>query len=232
MDELNQFSQGMAIDTAVAGPTGFDVAGKDVVDDATLTIGSRLQIMGNAGSGNSLSHGGTSFSSSNPNMGITFADTEDSNAVGESIFTSLPVYDSLGNELTVNITAVLVDKTDAGTSWRYFATSPSDTEYQPDFVPNTASPTDGQVIGSGVIQFDNDGKLLTNTQPTLKLNRVAIGSGSPLSVSLDFSKMTALADTQSSLLSSEQDGDVKIGVLNGFIERLPMESSPARSPTE
>jgi len=213
--DLKQFfNQGMAVDTSVAGPTGFDTAGASVADDAVLTIGSRLQITGNAGKGNALSIAGTAFSSSNPNMGLRFSDTDASNAVGESIFTSLPVYDSLGNELNVNMTAVLVDKTDTGTTWRYFATSPNDTEFTGTFTPS-ATPSDGQVIGSGLIQFDSDGKLLTTAQPTIKLSRVATGAGSPLNVSLDFSPMTALADTESSLLNSEQDG-VKIGVLNGF----------------
>lgn len=213
--DLQQFfNQGMAIDTSVTGPTGYDTAGASVEDDATLTIASRLQIIGNAGTGNALSIAGTGFSSTNPGMGITFADTPESNPAGESIFTSLPMYDSLGNELTVSVTAVLVDKTDAGTTWRYFASSPNDTEFNETFTPS-ATPTDGQAIGTGLIQFDNDGKLATTAQPTIQINRVATGAGSPLSVALDFSKMTSLADTQSSLLSSEQDG-VKMGVLNGF----------------
>jgi flagellar hook protein FlgE len=213
--ELQQFfNQGMIIDTGVTGPAGFATAGTSVVDDPDLSVGSRLQIIGNAGSGNALSISGTGFSSSNAAMGITFSDTVDSNPAGESIFTSLPVYDSLGNELTVNVTAVLADKTDAGTTWRFYATSPDDTEFQAEFTPS-ATPPDGQVIGTGLLQFDNDGKLLTGAQPTIKINRVATGAGSPLNVTLDFSQMTALADTQSSLLSSEQDG-VKIGVLDGF----------------
>lgn len=209
-DLLAFFNQGMGINTSVAGPTGFDTPGTSMVADATLTLGSRLNIIGNAGEGNALAIAGTGLSSSNPNLAVAFSDT--GNPVGESVYTTLPVYDSLGTELNIAVTMVLENKTDAGTSWRFFANSTNDTDFTGEYEDDASL---GSIIGTGTLNFDNDGKLLTTNGTTIQMTREATGAGSPLAVQLDFSQMTSLSDTQSSLISSEQDG-LKIGVLNGF----------------
>ena len=49
----------------------------------------------------------------------------------------------------------------------------------------------------------------------MTINRTATGAQTPLTISLDFSKMTALTDTSSTLLMSNQDG-LSIGTLTSF----------------
>ena len=50
-----------------------------------------------------------------------------SNPSGESVHTTMVVYDSLGTPLTVDVTAVLESKSNAGNTWRFYAGSGDDT---------------------------------------------------------------------------------------------------------
>jgi len=213
--DLNAFfNQGLNIDTAQTGPTGFTAPGTAAADETTSTIGSRLLITGNAGEGNKLAITGTGFASTNGNMGLTFGESATSNAAGESTFTSFEAYDSLGNAISVNVTTVLESKTDTGTTWRYYTTSADNTDFTGEFDPADTGSA-GQLLGSGTLSFDNDGKLLTAATLPIQVKRDGTGAGTPLALGLDFSSMTALADQSSSLISTSQDG-LKIGVLNGF----------------
>jgi flagellar hook protein FlgE len=144
---------------------------------------------------------------------MTFSeDTAVSTATGESVYTSFVAYDSLGTPITVNMTAVLEAKSDAGTTWRYYATSGDDTDAQL-FTPG-APPTEGMRLGTGTITFDSEGKISGNAGTTLTITRQNTGSATPLTVAVDFSPMTSLTDTTSRLFG-EADGS-PIGTLDSF----------------
>jgi flagellar hook protein FlgE len=199
-DLLNFLNQGLGIETT-ASPGG-PVPGATLEALATDTADSRhIVITGNVGV-------------------QTFAFTDGVNAagvasapVGESVYTSFPAYDSLGTPLNVNLTMVLENKSETGTSWRFFATSADDTDA---LTFDPASPTHpGMILGTGTLSFDNNGKLLTSTNSSIQITRQETGASNPLGVTLDFSQMTALTSGESRLLMSEQDG-TPMGTLTSF----------------
>ena len=101
--------------------------------------------------------------------------TDQGTPTAESVYTSYQVFDSLGTPLTVNITATLEAKTDAGTTWRFYASSPDDTDATKTFTEGQVPPSQGSIIGTGTLNFDQDGKLLGTTTPTIQINRTATG---------------------------------------------------------
>jgi flagellar hook protein FlgE len=198
-------SQGLGIDPSV--PVGALTPG------VTVNGTGQLVVTGNGGADNALSLAGSALSSTNTSFAMPFTeDTATSTATGESVYTSFVAYDSLGTPITINMTAVLEARSDAGTTWRYFATSGDDTDAQV-FTPG-AGPTDGMRIGTGTISFDGEGKISGNAGTTLTVTRQNTGSATPLSVAVDFSPMTSLTDTTSRLFG-EADGS-PIGTLDSF----------------
>jgi flagellar hook protein FlgE len=214
-DLSNFFQQGLAIDTTVppsgSGPT------PGVTIDPTGSS-SAITITGDLGTDNALTLTGTSITDSTGTVPLTFADGVDaagdkSDPNGESVFTSFVGYDSLGTPLTVNVTAVLESKSDAGTNWRFYATSSDDTDALK-FDP-TAGAHPGSIIGNGTLSFDDTGKLIGSTGTTIQIDRTNTGASTPLTMKLDFSAMTSLTTQQSNLVMTQQDGSAT-GTLNGF----------------
>ena len=200
------YNQGLGIDTSQAG------AGATLTPDPTDPTSVDLSIVGNNGSANALSLSGTGFSSTNPNMALTFSDQ--GTPTGEGVHTSFQVYDSLGTPLTVDLTATLQSKTTAGTTWSFVASSPDDSDAKA-FDPTLNPPSAGSIVGQGTLSFDNDGKLTGTTGGTMQITRTGTGAQSPLSINMDFSQMTALTSQSSQILNSSQDG-TQIGTLTSF----------------
>ena len=137
-----------------------------------------------------------------PNTAATWR----SNCSGESIRTAFTVYDSLGTPLRVDLAMVLDGKSNTGTTWRYYAESPDDT-------------MGGPRIGTGILEFDNFGQIVQPQNATVTLDRDGTGAATPLTFQLNFNtdgdRITALADSESSLVSTFQDG-VPIGTLGSY----------------
>jgi flagellar hook protein FlgE len=130
-------------------------------------------------------------------------------ADGESIRTSFIVYDSLGTPLTVDMTLAFDSASSTGTTWRYFLDT-----------PDKIDPTDPSIsLGTGLVQFDTSGQLLTQGGIQMSLPRVGTGAESPTPIKLNFingdNAVTALVDTDSSLGAISQDGS-PIGTLKTF----------------
>lgn len=209
--QLNRFlNQAAGIDTdlttATSNPGSTILAAATGTDPANSR---RLRLEGNAGAQNALSLAGT-------DLGTDLSYSETSAAVGESVYTSYTVYDSLGSPLQISMVTVLDDKTDAGTTWRFFAYSGDDTDAAT-FDPLATGDADGIKVGTGTISFDNDGKLITTTPIPLSVDRNDTGAGDPLAFGLDFGQMNALADTSASgsNMFAEPDGK-KLGTLTSF----------------
>jgi flagellar hook protein FlgE len=218
---LQFFNQGLAIDTSVPTLPGTTPPGATVAPIAGDPAGTaRIIIAGNYGTDNALSLAGNGFTSSASVAPFSFVEGTDatglirSNPSGESVFTSFEAYDSLGTPLTVNVTAVLEQKADTGNTWRFYATSPNDTDAAT-FDP-VGNPTgNGLLVGTGTLTFDNNGKLLSVTGNSLTISRSNTGAATPIAVEIDFSSMNSLTDSDSVLTMTEQDG-FPIGTLNGF----------------
>ncbi|HMO27279.1 MAG TPA: hypothetical protein PKB10_13530, partial [Tepidisphaeraceae bacterium] len=76
---------------------------------------------------------------------------------------------------TVNMTAVLEEKTDANNTWRFYAYSPSDTDAAT-FDPAGNPGGQGQLIGTGTIAFDNFGRVSEVTGNTMSITRTDTGA--------------------------------------------------------
>lgn len=218
---LQFFNQGLAIDTSVPALPGTLAPGASVAPVAGDPAGTaRLIIAGNVGAENALSLAGDGFTSSASLTPFSLLEGTDatglirSNPTGESVFTSFEAYDSLGTPLTINVTAVLESKADTGNTWRFYATSPSDTDAAA-FDP-VGNPTgNGLLVGTGTLTFDTSGKLLAVEGNSLTISRSNTGAATPIGVEIDFSSMNSLTDADSVLTMTEQDG-FPIGTLNGF----------------
>ena len=208
-DLLNFYRDGLGIDTTVPddGNPATPLAGGAIEADAVDPFGARLVVTGNLGEANALSLAGDAFVNQSGAAPFTFVDGTNaagiaSNPAGESVHTTMVVYDSLGTPLTVDVTAVLENKSDAGNTWRFFASSGDDTD--------TAL-----TLGNGTLTFGSDGQLLGSTGTTINIDRAATGAATPLAVNLDFGSMTSLTSRGSELLMTTQDGSA-IGTLNAF----------------
>jgi flagellar hook protein FlgE len=200
------YSQAAGIDTN-APATGTETPG---VTLGTLTgdpaDSARMIITGNTGTANALSITGTDTTSSGGTIPLTFAAGTDANgntgvATGESVNTTFTSYDSLGNPVNINVTATLQSTSNTGSTWSFTATSPQDTNGT-----TFTSGGTGSVIGDGTLTFDNTGKLTSSTGSTVSIARDNTGATTPMNVTLNFSSLTALSSTASSLTSATQNG--------------------------
>jgi flagellar hook protein FlgE len=139
-------------------------------------------------------------------LSTPFSPTTTAMADGESIRTTFVAYDSLGSPVNVNLSMVLDSKSNAGTRWRYYAESADDTDV-------------ALQVGTGTLDFDQFGQLTTTTPVQLQVDRAGTGAVEPLTFDVAFASssgnMTALADTNSAISATFQDG-TPLGTLAAF----------------
>lgn len=135
---------------------------------------------------------------------LSFGKLQD--AVGQSAVADFIAYDTLGIPVNVRITAVLQERTDSATIYRWYADSSDN------------SPTSGADIsvGTGLITFDGQGNFVSTTNDQVTIERRNIPSSDPLQFTLDFNAISGLAQDQASLAVSRQDGS-SAGTLTSFI---------------
>lgn len=144
-------------------------------------------------------------------VSLLFSETQQADGPGTT--SEFIVYDSLGSPLTVRLTTVLEDSSTSSTTYRWYATSGDSNPTPPELTT---------VIGNGTLVFDSNGDLLSSPSDRISIQRELTASGSPLEIALDFSKVTALAETDannqpvSSLNLTSQDG-FPPGVLTDFL---------------
>lgn len=222
-DLLTFFNQGLGIDTSVLPPTGVSAAGSTFKPDASTPVNPnsiQLTIVGNTGRSNLLSlEGDNIFRNQNGTALLNFDDTGTDAAgivgidasvpasaalAGESRATTINAFDSLGNRLKINFTAVLEQKLgENGTLWRYYASS----------ADNAGANT---LLGTGTMTFDGNGQISAGASTVLSLDRTGTGANSPIDIRLDFSRFTAISNQKGSQISPfDQDG-FAIGTLSDF----------------
>lgn len=218
-DLLAFMNQAMGIQTSVSGesnpipPSQNDLPGAttDTISAGyTITDEGQIRIVSNNGVDNALEIGLSAFTLtdnnaevSSPNLG--FGTIQE--ASGTSTVTDFVAYDSLGIGLNVRVTAVLEQKTDSATVYRWFADS-ADNE------PSDGSPD--IAVGTGLVTFDGEGNFVSGTNLTVSIQREQGPSASPLEFSLDFSKVSGLAANRASLSAARQDGSPS-GQLTSYI---------------
>ncbi len=142
---------------------------------------------------------------------IIFSQTQEANGPGTT--SEFLVYDSLGSPLSVRMTTVLESFTSDSTTYRWYASSGDS---------NPSAPNLSTVVGNGTMVFDSNGDLISSPSATISVFRELTASQSPLEIDLDFTSVTALAETNaagnpiSSFSMTSQDG-FPPGVLTDFI---------------
>jgi flagellar hook protein FlgE len=171
----------------------------------------QIEIVGNAGEANDLDietgdlvvldeNGQTEGRS-------PFAAQTSTQADGESLRTPFFVYDSLGGLVLADLTMVMENKSDAGTTWRYYVESDE--------------AVGGPGLATGLIEFDTNGNLRQAEPVGVVLNRGATGASQPLAFDLLFqgegSRLQALdvAEGEAAIAVDDQDG-LPAGTLNAF----------------
>lgn len=129
--------------------------------------------------------------------------------VGEAVSpSSFNVYDSLGNTAEVRLRYALESRSDAGTTWRFYAESLDDSDLSP-------------VIGTGTVSFDTNGRFIASTGTNLTIDRADSGSNTPINFDLDFTQLSGHSnpDGESQVVMDEQDGH-EAGIMIGYrVER-------------
>jgi len=202
-DLENFYNNALNINTATAGPPA---PGTTLYTDANGNT--FLDVVGNTGTQNSLTLGSTGLTDTSstgtasspltqtsgsfvdPTSGVTYVD----GATGESAATSITAYDSLGNPITINLTAVLQSKSSTGDTWSFTATSPQN------------QGTAGDIVGSGTLTYDTNGNLVTSTGTTVSIDRTGTGANSPLDVKLNFAGVSGDSSSTSDIVMNNQDG--------------------------
>ena len=144
---------------------------------------------------------------SGTSLGAPFAVDKIAAADGESIRTTLVGFDSLGAEVSVNMTMVLDSTPDTGPVWRYFIDSEDD-----------SSP--GFAISTGTLNFDTNGQPdPDNSEISLTVSRANTGAEPLLSWTVqllsDMGNTTSLAASPSSMIGLTIDG-LPPGTLQSF----------------
>jgi flagellar hook protein FlgE len=197
------FNNALGIDTSVTG------AGTNIVA-GTAPNSIHLQIVGNTGADNAISVPSGGFADTSGNTPLSFTNDPANNPTGESTATSMTVYDSLGSPVTVNLTTVLQSKSDTGTTWKFYATSPNNDD------PANPGAT---LVGTGTLSFNNAGQLISSTGNDLTIHRAGTGASPVLPITLNFSGVSALAQdaahTGSDITETAQDG-IQLGTLVSY----------------
>ena len=197
-DLMDLYQDIMGIDTGITSGTS--------TPGVTIT-GGVISIESNVGTANAIEMAdGSAIVNQGTAPVVPFDFTQTQQANGESVRTTFVAYDSLGNEVVVDLTVVLQQKDNTGTQWQFYAQSQDDTDL------NAA-------IGTGIAQFDNNGKFIAMTDKSITINRDNTGAISPLTIDMDFSdpfgSVSALFDTNSQISAVSQDGS-PIGTLEDF----------------
>ena len=189
------------------GSTNPDGNTPGVTVDALTGI---IQVVGNVGSINDLiiAPGDIELlAADGSSLGAPFVTDKTASADGESVRTTIVGYDSLGTEVSANITMVLDSTPDAGPVWRYFVDSEDDME-------------PGFAISTGVIQFDNNGQPdPDSSEIALTISRSNTGADPLLSWNVkllsDKGNTTSLSDAPSNVIGLTIDG-LPPGTLESF----------------
>ena len=183
----------LGIDTSVAGGIAMNAG--------------QMTITGNGGTVNDLevAAGNIRVNAGGATPSLPFNFTKTQSADGESVRTTFFGFDSLGTEIQIDVAVVLEQKTNAGTTWRFYAQSEADSDLS-------------RVLGNGTMSFDQNGRIISVNNPQITIDRNNTGALTPQQIRLGFDgpgPITALADTQSTLNAVSQDGS-PIGVLENF----------------
>lgn len=159
----------------------------------------QLRFVSNNGLDNAVDIDLTSFRITDSNGVVTtpnLAFGAAQKAKGQSAVADFVAYDSLGLPIRMRLTSVLESRSDTATVYRWFA----------DSADNSTRDGASIAVGSGLLTFDGNGNFVTSSNNTVAVDRLGLPSISPLEFDIDFSSLSGLAASKSSLAAARQDG--------------------------
>lgn len=178
----------------------------DVSGGVSMSSG-QLNIEGNTGIVNELMITADNMvlnQDTNSTLPFQFEETQEAN--GESIRTTFVAYDSLGQEMILDLNVVLEETSNGGTTWRFYVQSEDDSDLT-------------RVLGNGTLQFDTNGRFLAATGTTISMDLDGSGALNPQAIEMVFNEpedsLSALASSESSIAATNQDGSA-IGTLEDY----------------
>ena len=183
-----------------------DVVGidTDVNGGVSINADGQINIEGNIGTDNGLdiTPANIVLNQGDENL-LPFTFEEVQEADGESVRTSFFAFDSLGSQMVLDVTMVLEEKTNAGTSWRYYAQSNDDSDID-------------RTLGNGMLNFDTDGQLINVSNDTFTIDRENTGAFSPQSIRLSFDQSEDGGTRSTGVSALAQDSQVSAVSQDGF----------------
>jgi flagellar hook protein FlgE len=205
--DLMSFMNGtLGINTSTGANGNITTTPGTSLASGSVAASAKLTVDGNLGSANDLDldYSSLTISRSGASTSPFSWDKQPSaSADGISYATSATVFDSLGTPVLLNVVASLVSRDNTGTTWRYYATSPDSALTQ-------------SVVGTGTLNFDSNGRLVTATNTTINIDRSGTGAAPNLPITLDFTKMSAFTNDQSSAIYASPTDGQRMGTLNDY----------------
>lgn len=184
-------------------PTTGGGAGVTIGDGTDAPAGS-IVVRSNPGTVNAIEVGPGAIVNTGSLAGSPMSFATTTPATGDAVTTSFQVVDSLGATVDVRLRLSLESRSDAGTTWRYYAESADDSDLSP-------------LLGTGTVSFDSSGQFVSATGSQISVDRAGTGAASPLTFNLGFEGVTSVvtSDGSSQLVMASQDGLLP-GMLTGF----------------
>ncbi len=187
-----QIEDALGIQTIAGG--GVDAAARVQF----LAPSSTWQVTSNAGELSDISQ--LEFIHSGVTTGIFSTTTA---ADGESAATSAIIYDSLGNEHLVTLTASLISRDNISSTWRWYADAVDDTDLD-------------LAVGNGTVVFDDEGQFLSESGDQVIIDLDLLGVSTQLIVNPDFELLTQFANLLGSEINVRAQDGAPMGVLTNY----------------
>ncbi len=169
----------------------------------------RLRFVSNNGTDNALEIDLTSFRITDPDgqvevPNLGFGSIQE--AQGQSAVADFITYDTLGNPIRTRVTAVLEERSDTATTYRWYADSADN------------SPRSGSqiAVGTGLLNFDGNGNFVSASNTSVAIDRSDNPAVTPMEFDFDFTSVSGLATEVASLAASRQDGSPP-GTLTSYV---------------
>lgn len=165
--------------------------------------GGMIQVVGNAGNVNDIDITVGDMTSNGSVVSLAF--TKSQEADGEGSATDFVVFDSLGQPITMRMTAVLESRDSSSTTYRYYLESADDSR-------------SSIAISNGTINFDSVGNVMMPSDATFSVQRDNTAAVSPMQIRIDFSKISGITSQSagSAINLVSQDGSPP-GTLQSFV---------------
>ncbi len=185
--------------TVPTDPNKLPSAGAPGVD----IVAGQIQVTGNRGEVNEIEVSVGDLTSNGTTVPITFA--KDQTADGESTITDFIVFDSLGDAVTLKMTATLESSTSSSTTFRYFVESYDDSDQD-------------AVVADGLLVFDSNGNVQSGGTATISIDRDNTAAVSPMQITMDLTQISGISSAAagSTLSLTSQDGSDP-GTLTSFV---------------